>query len=931
MNRLEFLEHALPAQGMYCVVAIQKGKVIQTFPNSIEEIDTWAEAQPALGNDAYMALATFNNERRLARCVEEFKSVWIDLDAGKSTAFPDQIDAMVALRAFVDKVRLPKPTIVSSGYGLHVYFSFTEATRYDQWHPIATALKARILAENFQVKDVGLTTDAMRILRLPDTINFKNNTEVDVKVLARGTHATVEDYNRILNVGGELSPIARLELMGSGSKLNDVTKALMGNTVYNFGILMRKSLKGAGCEQLAHVNNNPEEVSYNQWMAALSIAQYCDDRETAIHKISNRHPEYDPAETEFKANECSKPQLCSTFNTAMPDICSGCSHFGKINTPIVLGKDILEATPTDNIITAISPDLGEIDVEIPSYPPPYFRGPKGGIYIKKPLADMEDEDDKTLIYKYDLYVVGRRTDPDIGEVIHIRLIRPQDGISDFTAPLNTVTAPDKCRDLLSTKGVAATTKHMTGITTYLVAWTDYLQDSITGKKADQVRTQFGWHEGNTAFVLGSREFSKNQPVKYSPPSETTTNIVPFYNKSGTLQEWSTVANCYALPGNEVRAFGLFLSLGAPMFKFFALGGAILHLTNASSGVGKSTIQKVANSVWGHPDKTMLVKDDTMLSKYQRMGVVNNLILCMDEVTNMKPEAVSDFAFGITNGRGRNRQQAAANAERVNNTTWSLPCITSGNNSLHEVLQIDKADPEGERLRVLEIEVVRSDGMSKQETDQIFSVDLMDNYGHAGEVMMQYVLDNFEESMAELKQIQLDFDRAAGLTQPDRYYSALCATALWGGKVANALGLINVPVKPVFDRMVRHLNKRTDNVIESSAERSASFLGMFLSEFIQNQLIINKEPPAIEGMLSAPIETPRGQLVIRREPDANRVYIISAALKKWCASKQINYGNILDDLTSMGLLIETSKVKMSEGTPQDSPAVLALVLDATKIM
>lgn len=930
MNRIEFLKHVLPPTGRYCVVSIQKGKVLQFFPDSIEEIDTWAELQPALGNDAYMALATFDNDRRLARCALEYKSVYIDLDCGPNTAYETKDEGMVALKAFVDKVKLPKPTVVSSGSGAHVYFTFTEAADYDQWHGVANALKARIIAEGFAIKDIGITTDASRILRLPNTINFKNNTETEVKVLVSGTNATVQQYLNLLGADDNISPVIRLE-MGKGNKLNNTTLALMGNTVYDFAILMRKSLKGAGCAHLEYIYTNAEDVSYPHWMAALSIAQHCEDRETAIHSISNRYSEYDPAQTEFKANECSKPQLCSTFNSIMPDLCEGCQFNGRINTPIVLGKDILEAKPKDNLITAVSPELGEIDIEIPTYPPPYFRGPMGGVYIKKALDNVEDEDEKTLVYKRDLYVVGRRTDPDAGEVIHMRFIRPHDGVTDFTAPLNTITAGDKCRDMLSFHGVAANSNQMRAITNYLIAWTDYLADELTGQKADQVRIQYGWHDEHRSFVIGCREFSKNQPVKYSPPSKATEVINPYYTKEGSLAAWTKVANNYALAGNEVRAFGLFLSLGAPMFKFFALGGAIVHLTNASSGVGKSTIQKVANSVWGNPDTTMMVKDDTAASKYQRMGTVNNLILCMDEVTNMRPEAVSDFAFGITNGRGRNRQQAAANAERINNTTWSLPCITSGNNSLHEVLQIDKADPEGERLRVLEIEVVRTDSLSKQETDQIFSVDLLENYGHAGEVMMQYVLDNYEECRADLRKVQLEFDKAAQLTQPDRYYSALCATAIWGGRVANHLGLVDIPVKPVFDRMVKHLKKRADVVEDKVGERSSGFLGTFLLEHIDHQLIINKAPPAIEGMLSCPINVPRGQLIIRREPDAGRVYIVASIIKKWCATKQINYGNMVTDLEASGLMVGLTKVKMSEGTPQDSPAVLALVLDATKIV
>jgi hypothetical protein len=208
--------------------------------------------------------------------------------------------------------------------------------------------------------------------------------------------------------------------------------------------------------------------------------------------------------------------------------------------------------------------------------------------------------------------------------------------------------------------------------------------------------------------------------------------------------------------------------------------------------------------------------------------------------------------------------------------------------------------------------------------------MIKNYGHAGEVMMQYVLDNYDDCIKDLELIQLEFDKAAGLGQPDRYYSALCATAFWGGKVANDLGLIDIPVKPVFDRMVKQLNRAATVTSESSLERSSSFLGTFLSEHIQNQLIINQKAPAIEGMLSMPIETPRGALIVRREPDVQRAYIISSVLKSWCAKKQISYGCMTEDLSKLGILLDISRVRMSAGTPQDSPAVLALVLDASKI-
>ena len=928
MNRHDFLTTVLAPEGNYCVVGLTSGKPRTHFFDTVQEIEEWADTQPTNGTDAYFSPATYKDPTagRNAKNAKLFKSLWVDLDIGKGTEFDTQMAGFAALRIFINALGLPEPSIVSSGYGLHVYWAFDEPVDYNVWKPIANALISKLNSENFKVKDKGLTGDAVRILRIPETTNFKGGSQVPVELLVLSPTAPVQNYIDALGSGG-LSPLAMVEMSSSKGSVNDTTKALMGNIVYSFSRIMRKSIRGVGCAHILYVYQNQNELSEPHWRAALSIAQFCEDKETAIHKISNQHIEYNPVQTEQWANRIAKPHKCTTFATIMPELCETCPHMGKLVTPLTLGRDILEATPLDNIITAHSPDLGIIDIEIPAYPEAYTRGPKGGIYIKKPLEDSEDgESEKALIYENDFYVVGRRTDPDSGEVLHMRLIRPFDGVSDFTAPLATISAADKCRDMLSHHGIAAGATQMKGLLGYLIAWTKQLQNE---SKAELVRVQFGWNDGIDAFVIGTRELSKNAPPKYSPPSTATETVVGVYSKQGSLEEWKKVADNYASPGNEVRAFSLFLSLGAPMFKFFSLGGAILHLTNTSSGVGKSTIQMVANSVWGHPIQSMLVKDDTTLSKYHRMGVVQNMIICIDELTNLPSEEISNLAFGATNGRGKNRMSASSNSERINNTTWALPCITSGNNSLHEVLQVLKADPEGEILRVLELEVLKSDTLTKQQSDQIFSRDMVENYGHAGEAMMQFVLDNHDDCVNELYAIQLEFDKAANLQQRDRYYSALCATAIWGGKLANKLGLVDIPIEPVFKYLVEKVG-RTQVGASSQEEKAAAHLGLFMSENIQNQLIINKAPPAIEGMLSVPIESPRGTLVIRREPDTQRAFIISSILKTWCAKKQISFSCMVADLKSTGVLIDVYRVRMSAGTVQDSPAVLALVLDTTKM-
>ena len=137
------------------------------------------------------------------------------------------------------------------------------------------------------------------------------------------------------------------------------------------------------------------------------------------------------------------------------------------------------------------------------------------------------------------------------------------------------------------------------------------------------------------------------------------------------------------------------------------------------------------------------------------------------------------------------------------------------------------------------------------------------------------------------------------------------------------------MQPVIDYLTKKIGhaRKIEKVQEDKASAN---LGLFMSEHMQNQLVINNKPPTIAGTLGVPIETPRGALVIRREPDTHRAYIIASVFKSWCARKQLSYKCLVEDLKKIGILLDTTKVRMSAGTVQDSPAVIALVLDTTQM-
>jgi hypothetical protein len=200
----------------------------------------------------------------------------------------------------------------------------------------------------------------------------------------------------------------------------------MGNRISRFKTIMLKSAQGEGCKQLVHCFQNQDTISYNLWRSALSIAAFCEEGAAAAHKMSEKYPGYDPDEVEIKVHDLQRkggPHFCETFEKENPDGCIGCIHKGKITTPIVLGKEIAQAEPTEEGVYEVEAEEEEevVSYKVPAFPYPYFRGKTGGIYMEK------SDDDPVLVYEHDLYVLKRMTDPEKGEMALMRLHLPRDG------------------------------------------------------------------------------------------------------------------------------------------------------------------------------------------------------------------------------------------------------------------------------------------------------------------------------------------------------------------------------------------------------------------------------------------------------------------------------------------------------------------------
>jgi len=125
------------------------------------------------------------------------------------------------------------------------------------------------------------------------------------------------------------------------------------------------------------------------------------------------------------------------------------------------------------------------------------------------------------------------------------------------------------------------------------------------RKAELMRTQFGWADNDSKFIIGDREITA-EGIYYSPPSSQTAAIAHHMTQAGTLEGWKECFNMYNRPGLEPNAFAALTGFGSPLLKFTGLSGAIVNVIFKKSGSGKSTTLAMCNSIYGHPNRLMAI-------------------------------------------------------------------------------------------------------------------------------------------------------------------------------------------------------------------------------------------------------------------------------------------------------------------------------------
>lgn len=160
--------------GYIQILNLSKNKKMKIYNTNINSLrDVVEEANEQL--DFFITPNTFYKPQRQVDNIRQFRALFIDLDTGEENK---QYAAYKVFELSEDNI-IPKPSmIVDSGRGIHIYWKIKNAPykALYTWQELQDLFYTKLKPLGADIK----ATDAARVLRLPSTINSRNNQECRV-------------------------------------------------------------------------------------------------------------------------------------------------------------------------------------------------------------------------------------------------------------------------------------------------------------------------------------------------------------------------------------------------------------------------------------------------------------------------------------------------------------------------------------------------------------------------------------------------------------------------------------------------------------------------------------------------------------------------------------------------------------------------------
>jgi len=864
---------------------------------------------------------------RLQENAVALKSIFLDLDV--KPLVPGQVvkgyatmaEAVAALGTFISAAGLPKPTmIVSSGGGLHVYWSVARALTPAEWFALASAL--RHAGETLGLKfDEAVTTDAARVLRVPDTFNRKQDlarpvriagTPLDFDYSVEKIETALAPYKTgavfLVQRAGALSfevpatSAPRAPLKGISDLAAGVETAMPASEVkacldaipntkvdWNFwntiGMRVYAATEGADyglAEWEAWSATNP----------AAGAADNCQSRWETLHTSP-------PTRTGAGA-------LINEVRAITGDPAWQARGTPPAPGPTVTGFGVAAPAGSAPIVAPVSLAISH---DLPSG---YTRTATGQVML---LGINEDgTSSMTPISDYPLTDAWLQRDPWI---LHFNTATERGKRQQIALSLESV-ATNEMRKFLQSQGFMLRVNAKLA-SEFFVAWIQKLQES----KDTVSSSPFGWSTKGgkiEGFVYGGSLFTPKGDHPAANPDPVTARQ---YAPTGDVQPWMDACDLITLQGRPDLTAILASSFGAPLVRFTGQSGLLMSTYSQESGIGKSTALKVAQAVWGDPIKAVQALSDTQNSVINKIGEIRSLPLYWDELkTEDDTKRFVEMAFRLSLGKEKARMTQAI--KQRDPGTWQTILVSASNDSLLDFIIGRTSTTTAGLFRVFELEIKPGEKHQIDPSDAQRTISqLHDNFGVAGLQYAKFLGANWARVDQEVGEFAKQLGAETKTTPDERFWVALVTCVCMGARYANELGLSDFDEPALREFMLATLQKmRHQRMSQPVDMRVAMNVSNMLAQFLNamrsrhmiftNRIHITAGKPAA-GTIKVVGDVGRlDGVYVHVGVDDKLLRISSTFLSQWLKEKELSR-HIFKDALEKELGCKTVNGRIGSGT------------------
>jgi hypothetical protein len=941
---LDFFKAVLPASGFYCLVLLPEGRHIWT--DSLETLAlraTQHEGRPGV----YFGTAAFkSSDTRKAVNVLALRSLRLDIDAGAKKhekdptgTYPSQRDALTALMGFIRETQLAPSHIVSSGEGLHVYYSLDEDLEPARWTNLAEALHASCEAHGLRV-DPTVTRDSARILR---PLGGLHSGERRVSLI-RSTGKVYSEADLSEALGALPAPTQRKY----DTSINDeVTLTVEGPPSSALKIVDH-------CAALCEVADAAGDVQEPFWRAMLGLVKFTVEGDKQAHEWSMGYSGYSEKETNKKlAAWETGPSTCAEFGKHT-SACDGCKHKGKIKSPIVLGRmtsEQIEQLPEEKrpAPLVVAPPTGD----------PWDGALSEGYAVKKTkdgkhllvanlTVEVESDTGESVPirievpFSHDVFWFSNWADAEneqnAGAVITLHKYDEKfHRVKAFEFPMQLLATRSDLGKKLAEFGIMLTTDKRAPLAmdNYTRAQMERIKNSF---RRVRIQDRFGMRivdDGSLVCAHGRHVIYPDGTVRHAilgndlraaaqffalpvpeafsgewGPEVWDTHILP-----AARQHADFMRKHYSVQGMEKFQLAFMLGLSSPLMPFTSGdylagsqvpgGGLAVSLYESKGARGKTTLMRATALAFGRAaelSKDQNETSSTELARVAKLAMWGTMPAAFDEMGKMGEKAASTLISAVANGTMR--EQATKTMGLKSGGRWSLVCLMSTNKSLRDMLAAFEGDSAPVQNRLLELEVKDIPDYNRDQVAS-FTTDWADVQNCAGALGAVIERELCALGVGRANKLVMDcVNRAAQLVnavQDERYQFRALGAVLATQLILKKLGLDVFSTRALLacfqDATASTKEYVKDNVLTSDP---IELLEKFLNDIRADTVVTRVEGDANTPAFALNPQMPReikGRFI---KDKALRLYFSADAFDKWCLERRVRGRDVIDACKEKGL-------------------------------